>query len=35
MDNQVEILYGPLKNLCEQLGVNLFDLLEKENEQYN
>lgn len=34
-DNQIEILYGPLKDLCEQLGVNLFDLLDKENEQYN
>lgn len=33
-DNQVEILYGPLKELCDQLGVNLFDLLEQEIECY-
>jgi superfamily II DNA or RNA helicase len=33
-DNQVDILYGDLKNICEELGVNLFDMLEKENEQY-
>lgn len=33
-DNQIEILYGPLKQLCEQLGVNLFDLLEQEIEYY-
>ena len=34
-DNQIEILYGPLKDLCEQLGINLFDLLDKEIVHYN
>lgn len=33
-ENQIEILYGPLKDLCDQLGVNLFDLLEQELEHY-
>lgn len=33
-DNQIEILYGPLKQLCDQIGVNLFDLLEQEIEYY-
>lgn len=34
-DNQVDILYGELNDLCEHLKINLFDILEKENEQYN
>jgi superfamily II DNA or RNA helicase len=34
-DNQVEILYGPLKQQCEQLGVNLFELLDEELKNYN
>ena len=33
-DNQIEIMYGELKTICDQLQVNEFDLLEKENEQY-
>ena len=33
-DNEVDILYGELKIICEQLGINLFDMLEKENEKY-
>jgi DNA-binding Xre family transcriptional regulator len=33
-DNQIDIFYGDLKNICEQLGVNLFDMLEQENQQY-
>ena len=33
-DNQVDILYGELNDLCEHLNINLFDILEKENEQY-
>jgi superfamily II DNA or RNA helicase len=33
-DNQVDILYGELKSICERLGINLFDMIEKENEQY-
>jgi len=34
-DNQVEILYGELKSICEQLNIDLFDLLEEENQKYN
>jgi superfamily II DNA or RNA helicase len=34
-DNQVEILYGPIKHQCELLGVNLFELLDNEMNQYN
>jgi superfamily II DNA or RNA helicase len=33
-DNQIDIFYGDLKNICEQLSINLFDMVEKENEQY-
>ncbi len=34
-DNQTEILYGELKSTCENLRINLFELLEEENKQYN
>lgn len=34
-DNQIEILYGELKRICEQLRINLFDMLEEEYKQYN
>jgi superfamily II DNA or RNA helicase len=34
-DNQIDILYGDLKSICEQLGINLFDMLEEENNKYN
>lgn len=34
-DNQIDILYGELKPLCENLGINLFEMLEEENQQYN
>lgn len=34
-DNQIDIFYGELKNICEQLSINLFDMLEKENQKYN
>jgi superfamily II DNA or RNA helicase len=34
-DNQVDILYGDLKILCEQLEINLFEILEQENQQYD
>lgn len=34
-DNQIDILYGDLKSLCEQLGINLFEILEQENQQYD
>ncbi len=33
-DNQIEIMYGTLLNVCEQLRINLFEMLDKENEQY-
>lgn len=33
-DNQVKILYGKLKEICESLNVNLFDILDEENRQY-
>lgn len=34
-DNQIDILYGDLKGICEQLQIDLFGIVEKENEQYN
>ncbi len=34
-DNEVDILYGYLKNICEQLGINHLEMLEKENQKYN
>jgi superfamily II DNA or RNA helicase/HKD family nuclease len=34
-DNQIDILYSDLKNICEQLNINLFDMLEEENLKYN
>lgn len=34
-DNQTEIVYGVLKNICEQLRINLFEMLEEEDKQYN
>ncbi len=34
-DNQVEILYGPMKQHCEKLEVNLFELLDNEMNQYS
>ena len=34
-DNQIDILYGELKEYCELLNVDLFDILEKESTQYN
>jgi superfamily II DNA or RNA helicase len=33
-DNQIDIFYGELKNICEQLSINLFDMLEQEYNQY-
>lgn len=32
--NQIQIVYGELKGICYQLNINLFDMLEQENEQY-
>lgn len=34
-DNQIDIFYGELKSVCEQLRINLFEMLDRENEQYN
>ena len=34
-DNKISILYGELKNICYNLGIDIFDLLEKEEQQYN
>ena len=33
-DNQIDILYGNLLAYCETLKINLFDLLDKENNNY-
>jgi superfamily II DNA or RNA helicase len=33
-DNQIDIFYDDLKNICKQLSINLFDMVEQENEQY-
>ena len=34
-DNQIDILYGDLKNICEQLRINVFEMLDQEYKQYN
>ena len=34
-DNQIDIIYGHLKNHCEALRIDLFALLEEENNNYN
>lgn len=34
-DNSISVLYGPLKRICDQYEIDLFDMLEEENEQYN
>lgn len=33
-DNQIDILYGDLKNYCEALRIDLFEMLEEENKNY-
>ena len=33
-DNQIDILYGDLKNYCEVLRIDLFEMLEEENNNY-
>lgn len=33
-DNQIDILYGNLKNYCEALRIDLFEMLEEENNNY-
>ena len=34
-DNKYDILYGELHNVCLDLGIDMFALLEKEENQYN
>ncbi|WP_197464715.1 DEAD/DEAH box helicase family protein [Sphingobacterium populi] len=34
-ENQIDILYGELKSTCEYLDIDLFKMLEEENNQYN
>ena len=34
-DNQIDILYGDLKDYCEALRIDLFEMLEEENNNYN
>lgn len=33
-DNQIDILYGDLKNYCEALRIDLFEMLDEENNNY-
>lgn len=33
-ENQIDILYSDLKSICEHLNVDLFKMLEEENNQY-
>ena len=33
-DNQIDILYGELKAYCEMLRIDLFAMLEEENNNY-
>lgn len=33
-DNQIDILYGDLQYYCESLKIDLFDMLDKENNNY-
>jgi superfamily II DNA or RNA helicase len=33
-DNKINILYGELKQVCDSYNIPMFDLLEKEEEQY-
>lgn len=33
-DNQIDILYGDLKKYCEALRIDLFEMLEEENNNY-
>ncbi len=34
-DNKIDILYGDLKSICEQLDIDMFQMLEEEYQQYN
>jgi superfamily II DNA or RNA helicase len=33
-DNQIDILYGDLKDYCELLAIDLFDIINSENDRY-
>lgn len=33
-DNKYDILYGELKNICFNLEIDIFKLLEQEEQQY-
>lgn len=33
-DNKIEVLYSSVKELCENLGIDMFSMLEEENRQY-
>ncbi len=34
-ENEINILYGDLKGICDHLNIDLFKMLEEENQQYN
>ena len=34
-DNKIDILYGELSRICFNLGIDLFKLIEEEEQQYN
>lgn len=33
-ENKIDILYGELRNVCNELNIDIYDMLEKEEEQY-
>lgn len=33
-DNYISVIYGEIRHICEQLKINLFDMVEEENNQY-
>lgn len=33
-DNKIEVLYSSVKDVCENLGIDMFSMLEEENRQY-
>jgi len=34
-DNRIDIMYGKLKSICEELSIDVFQMLEDEYKQYN
>lgn len=34
-ENKIDILYGDLRTVCNELNINMFEMLETEEEQYN